>query len=411
MQRIFIGLHDQLKDSDTRFYIITDSVFGASYALIHMASRPRLPDLTSESMNGRVQMRLGDLTRWSIVHQENQRFFKMSGFAACHLNAADTYLNVSIPLCFVGRETYRRYYTDLGAKMSNFWTVFQDAQSTDQKRREALVRLREIYPPDISLPADEAERVYFLSYGLLTLPSSFIQKAANTEDIGTQFFPTDALQKPKDASTNTVPSMNLCPPPTNANHPDFPLLDIPIPDIPLPANPTASTSHFSTPFSELQGPLSNDVEPPFQPLPDYLCSDRTLFSPNPPGLTQAPLDTPSTSNGLMRMVTPPPLEPPPPPRPSTPSFDCPICDEKKTSDESLRRHFVKHVENADSRTCHSCLNFFPTSSLMFDHFIEQHGNLPKYQCLHCPKTFYLRSQYNRHLANQHATDAIDLSDD
>ena len=99
MQRIFIGLHDQLKDSDTRFYIITDSVFGASYALIHIASRPRLPDLTSESMNGRVQMRLGDLTRWSIVHQENQRFFKMSGFAACHLNGVCVCVCVCVCMC------------------------------------------------------------------------------------------------------------------------------------------------------------------------------------------------------------------------------------------------------------------------------------------------------------------------
>ena len=63
MPRIFTGLKDQLGNGDVRFYCMTKGIFGSSYTLAHLSSRPRMPDLSRNSVAYRSLAKLNDNLR------------------------------------------------------------------------------------------------------------------------------------------------------------------------------------------------------------------------------------------------------------------------------------------------------------------------------------------------------------
>ena len=396
MPRVFTGLGSQFHGSDVRFYVVTEGTFACSYQIVHLTSRPRLPSLSRDTVNGSVQMSLGDEVRWNIVRATQQRYFRLSSFAACHLNSAETYLNVSIPLHFLSQQACKAYYTKLAIRMDDFWTRIENDQFTDHQRRVGLQRLREMLPPDIVIPVNEAERLFYMSYGLITMPQSFLPPPPPSSPPPSSLSVhahTQTPTLPPSARVQTDAATNTDPPP-----PPSPLFPLSLPPDPTPVQGAAFTDvNHLYPFS-----LDSALEPPFIPLPSHLSSD--------PSTSQPSTSQTSTCKPVRKRTMDFSLNPKPFLRVKEAEHECVICDSLFTSDEDLRKHFLSHLENANARDCFVCLAHFEDSKHMVDHFCDDHGNLPKFQCVYCPKKYYLRSALDRHMQSKHAFETVHIDE-
>ena len=149
--------------------------------------------------------------------------------------------------------------------------------------------------------------------------------------------------------------------------------------------------------------LGSSLEPPFIPLPSHLSSDPSTSQPS---TSQTSTCKPKVRKRTMDFS----LNPKPFLRVKEAEHECVICDSLFTSDEDLRKHFLSHLENANARDCFICLAHFEDSKHMVDHFCDDHGNLPKFQCVYCPKKYYLRSALDRHMQSKHAFETVHIDE-
>ena len=91
------------------------------------------------------------------------------------------------------------------------------------------------------------------------------------------------------------------------------------------------------------------------------------------------------------------------------SFDCSLCSQLFNTDDDLRRHFLSHLEDGNSKKCQICESHFSTPQAMTDHFTEQHGALAKHNCDHCDKSYYYHEQLLHHISTTHIYETITVN--
>ena len=145
-------------------------VFGSSFRLIHNGAIPSLPDVSSESTSGRLQMKLRNIVRYQLVQQRSASLLAIA--RNCLLANSGSLMNTSIPL-MVGAIAVPRcassvLFGESFERRMDFFLRFNNSEADIETRQQAKKRLLNMFPlVSDSKGVDVSDPIYFLSYGCL----------------------------------------------------------------------------------------------------------------------------------------------------------------------------------------------------------------------------------------------------